>query len=183
MGLFGELEQKRAANARGLAAFGLKKPAIDGVRVIREGSGPAVYTIGYERRDGDELTSVLRGHGITALADVRERPTSRKADFRAAALQAFCANAGIEYQPWPSLGSTVEQREELQASGNFGNFRRRFREHADRVMRAHLDKLAESAKLKTTALLCYERLHEDCHRSVLAELVAERIDATILAIQ
>jgi uncharacterized protein (DUF488 family) len=185
MDLFSEIEQRRAANAKKLAGFGVLSVAAYGgaIKVIREGTSGTIFTVGYERRDGDGLISVLRDQGVRAIADIRERPVSRKPDFRAAALRELCEAAGIEYQPWPTLGSTVEQRDELQASGDFKSFANRFREHAVQTMKPDLAHLAESTRRTPTALLCYERLHEDCHRSVIAELVADEMNATIIAIQ
>ncbi len=181
MSLFSELKQRRDANAKKFAALGVSTAGA-AVRVVREGTAVTIYTVGYEKRDGDGLLSVLRDQGVKALADVRERPMSRKPDFRAGALCALCEGAGIEYQPWPTLGSTVEQREELQTSGDFRQFERQFRSHAAKSMKPDLAKLAESVQRVPTALLCYERLHEDCHRSVIADLIAEKLNATVVAI-
>lgn len=185
MDLFSEIEKRRVANGKKLAGFGVSslRSASGSVKVIREGTSVTIFTVGYERRDGDGLMSVLRDQGVKTVADVRERPVSRSPDFRAAALRELCEAAGIEYQPWATLGSTVEQRDELQASGDFLSFANRFRQHATRTMTQDLARLAESVKHTPTALLCYERLHEDCHRSVIAELVAAELDATIVAIQ
>lgn len=183
MGLSGELAKRRAANARSLAAFGIQATTAGmPARTIREGGKTAIYTIGYERRDGEELISLLRDQAIAVLVDIRERPMSRKPDFRAPALQSLCAEAGIQYESWPMLGSTVEQREELEASGDFKAFEREFRAYALKTMGTELDKLAKGVKKRATALLCYERSHEDCHRRVIAELVADRINATIVAL-
>lgn len=189
MSLSSELNKRREANAKAIAAFGV---AIDRghvgvvgggvVRTLREGKKVTIYTVGYERRDGEELMSVLRDQGVRALADVRQRPMSRKPDFRATALKGFCVEAGIEYQPWPMLGSTVEQRDQLLASGDFRKFATQFRAYAIKTMGPDLQRLAESAKRTPTALLCYERLHEDCHRSVVADLIADELDASIVAI-
>jgi uncharacterized protein (DUF488 family) len=185
MDLFSEIEKRKAANARKLAGLGVASAMTNGgsVKIVREGSSLTIFTIGYERRDGEGLFSVLRDQSVRAVADIRERPVSRKPEFRAAALRDLCETAGIEYQPWPMLGSTAEQRDELQASGDFRSFADRFRDHAMQTMQADLARLAEGVKRIPTALLCYERLHEDCHRSVIAELVAEGINATVIAIQ
>jgi uncharacterized protein (DUF488 family) len=137
----------------------------------------------YERRDVDDLMSALRDQSVRAIADIRERPVSRKPGFGSTALRALCDDCGIEYQAWPMLGSTVEQRDELHASGNFQNFAQQFRRHVLQKMSADVASLAESSCRIATALLCYERLHEDCHRSVIADLIAEQLNATIIAIQ
>jgi uncharacterized protein (DUF488 family) len=183
--LFPEFAQKRAANARKFAAFGVTVAATDTglVRTVLRGHGVTIYTVGYERRDGENLMSALRDQGVRAIADVRERPTSRKADFRAANLKQLCDAARIGYQPWPMLGSTVEQRDELHASGNFGRFADEFRSHAMARMGKDLERLAQSVQRIPTALLCYERSHDDCHRSIIAELLAAKLDATIVAIE
>ena len=185
MDLFSELDARRAANAKKLAAFGVTTSIAAGgsIKVIRSGTSLTLYTIGYERREADGLISALRDQSVKAIADVRERPVSRKSDFRAPALRALCESAGIEYQPWPMLGSTVEQREELHASGDFRSFADHFREYAIKTMANDLARLAESASQIPTALLCYERLHEDCHRSIIADLIAEQLNATVIAIQ
>jgi len=182
--LSSDLEQRRARNAKGLAAFGVQSAGTGArLQTVRSGAAVTIYTVGYERRDGEELMSILRGQSIKALADIRQRPMSRKPDFRAAALRGFCAEAGIEYQAWPMLGSTDQQREDLQASGDFAAFAAQFRASARKTMGGDLHRLAASAKRTPTALLCYERLHEDCHRSVIADLLAELINATVIAIE
>jgi uncharacterized protein (DUF488 family) len=177
------VDTKKAANARALSAFGATVLGTgEYARTIRQGTTVTIYTIGYEKRDGEGLMSILVDQGIKALADIRQRPLSRKPDFRAATLEAACGNAGIEYQSWPELGSTENQREGLQESGDFATFARRFRAYARRTMSDTIKQLAGSAKRKPTALLCYERLHEECHRSIIAELVAGELDATIIAL-
>ena len=185
MSLFSDLEQRRAANAKKLEAFGVAAAVTDTglVKVVREAGPVTIYTIGYERRDGEGLMNALRDQGVRAIADVRERPMSRKPDFRATALRGYCEHAGIEYRSWSTLGSTVELREELQASGDFQKFAENFRSYAVKTMKSDLERLAQCVEITPTALLCYERLHEDCHRCVIADLVAEKINATVVAIQ
>jgi uncharacterized protein (DUF488 family) len=185
MDLFSDIQQRKAANAKKLASFGVASKVTDPgyTKLIRSGNNVTLYTVGYERRDGDGLISVLLDQGVKAIADIRERPTSRKPDFRAASLRALCKANRIEYQAWPMLGSTAEQRDELHASGDFHRFADRFRAWAIETMMPEIARLAESSRRIPTALLCYERLHEDCHRSVIAELVADQTEATIVAIQ
>ena len=185
MAISGQAEQRRAANARGLAAFGGgTSVGTDGelYRVVHEGGKLNFFTIGYERRDGEGLIAALRDAGVRHLADVRDNPVSRKPDFRAGALKKLCEDAGIEYGAWTDLGSTDTQRENLQATGDFSAFRRNFRAYALRNMDEPLERLIKVAKKKTVALLCYERLHNECHRSIISEILAERYQATVTAI-
>ena len=181
MGVSSQLDRCKISSRS--VAFGATSQGVASGRVVREGTTVTIYTVGYEKRDGRELMALLGEQGIKALADVRERPMSRKPDFRARALRTFCETHCIEYQSWPVLGSTLEQRQQLQTSGDFEAFAREFRAYAKRNMQAHLGRLGQVVRQKPTALLCYERSHEECHRSVLADLVADMIDATVIAIQ
>lgn len=185
MNLSGENSSRRAANAKALAAFGVAELSDNGrgrYRVVREGGAVTVFTIGYERRDGEELIALLLDAGVDHLADVRDKPRSRKPDFRAGALKARCEDAGIEYGAWVALGSTEAQRQRLHESGDLARFHRTFRAYAKRSLDEPLCQLAKVAKKKSIALLCYERSHEECHRSVVADLLADRLSASITAI-
>ena len=183
-----EIAKRRSRNAAAIErAFGIAvaeplAPHRGGhYRTIREGGAVTIFTIGYEKRDGESLISLLKDAGIEMLADIREKPISRVPDFRAAALRGFCENAGIEYRSWPELGSTEKLRENLKATGDFKRFESGFRRHVQQHGKISLANLANEAKEKSTALLCYERLHEECHRSTVAELLADILDAGIVA--
>lgn len=179
------IRDRHVENAKAIAAFGVQVSTSTGgaiYRIVREGNGTTLFTIGYERRDGEELVAALRNAGVEHLADVRDKPISRKPDFRASALKAICDEAGIEYGAWTDLGSTEKQRERLRETGNLPHFQRVFRTHAERQLKAPLEKLAKLAKKRVVALLCYERAHEECHRSIVADMVADRINATVTAI-
>lgn len=180
-----DVARRNSENAAALAAFGvIHTDQVTNVayRDIRRGNGPTVFTIGYERRDSDDLLARLLDAGVEILVDIRERPFSRKPDFRAGPLRAACESAGIHYESWPRLGSTEHQRTRLKATGDIGEFRKRFRDFAKRGRSSELADLAQLAENKTVALICYERVHEECHRSVVADLLACINDATITAI-
>lgn len=177
--------KRKAENESALAAFGISSAA--GVanaiyRTVHEGNGTTVYTIGYERRDGEDLIAALHDAGVDTLVDVRERAFSRKPDFRKNALAAICEEGAIEYVGMPSLGSTKDQRNQLHDSGDFSRFRRKFKRYAEKELDASIDELAKIAKRRTVALLCYERCHDECHRSILTEFLVDRINATVVAI-
>jgi len=184
MGSFDSFRKRRVDNAKALSAFGVQ-PDDRGrahYRTIREGNGTTVYTIGYERRDADELMQLLKDVAITTLVDIREKPISRIADFREEALRFRCADTGIQYVACAELGSPADHREELKRSGDFQAFGAKFRSHVRRSGRDAVRRVAALASTRLIALLCYERLHEECHRSIVADLVAREINATIVAI-
>jgi uncharacterized protein (DUF488 family) len=180
-----DLARRRAANATALAAFGLtaEKAAVSGyLRTIREGGPATVFTVGYERRSSEDLISRLLDAGVEVLADIREKPISRRADFRAAPLREACVDAKIAYQAWPLLGSKESHRDDLHESGDINAFHKKFRTYARRCLMEQIELIATEVARRPVALFCYERDHEDCHRMVVAELIAERIGAGIIAI-
>jgi uncharacterized protein (DUF488 family) len=172
-------------NSRTRTAFGLDSTTDRGrgvLRTVRSGGRTTLFTIGYERRDGAELISLLRDAGVKVLADIRERPISRKSDFRGAALHARCEQAGISYLGMPELGSPQADRQELRETGDIQAFLRRFRQYARKRLTEPVVELGRLAQEQPVALLCYERCHEYCHRAVIADLVADRIGAAVVAI-
>ena len=57
-----------------------------------------IYTIGYGKRELDEMISLLEGHGINYLIDVRSSPYSKfKPDFSRRSLEAALERRDIRY--------------------------------------------------------------------------------------
>jgi uncharacterized protein (DUF488 family) len=184
---FGEqVTNRRAGNAKALQAFGMTRSTSPSMgthyRTVRAGEDVSVFTIGYEKRSGDDLIGLLIDAGVEVLVDIREKPTSRKAEFRGPALASRCAEAGIAYEPMPDLGSTENLRNDLHENGDFQLFHKKFRAYAVKHYNEPIGRLVTLITKKTVALLCYERCHEECHRSVIADLIADQINATIIAI-
>lgn len=176
--------KRRVRNAKSLEAFGvdLGDSFSERYRTIRKGEGPTIYTVGYERRSGDDLISALVDAQIEVLVDVRQKPFSRKPDFRKVALATLCDESGIRYETWTRLGSTQHQRESLRETGDYTRFYRLFRDLMKRGRKNEIRALADLSATATIALICYERAHDECHRSVVAELAAELCDASVVAI-
>lgn len=186
MGSSGDrLAVTRRRNTGAFEALGasVSDNAEDGpTRVVRTGNGTRIFTVGYERRSGEELLAELLALGIEILVDVREKPISRKPDFRRNALEELCRATDIQYVCMNQLGSPKRQREALRESGDFSAFRRKFLAYARRNLHAPLKELGSLVRKNAVALLCYERRHEDCHRSIVADLVATQLDGTVVAI-
>jgi len=177
--------RKRAANAKALGVFGVNPvtdPNLALTRTVHQGNGVIVYTVGYERRSPSALAGTLRDLGAELVLDVRENPTSRRAGFRAADLRHICAEAGLAYESWPALGSTQAQRDALHESGDLESFKGRYRTFLRRYRRDDLARLQKLVAGKTVALFCFERDHDSCHRSVLAELLHENAGITVVAV-
>lgn len=124
-----------------------------------------VCTIGYEKRTPEEFVEALQNAGVEQLIDVRQLPLSRRKGFSKTPLAANLAAAGIDY---------VHLR-------NAGNPFRNFDDDILELYRGHLERSPEvvdevlaSASTKRSALMCVERDHTECHRSLLAAALARR---------
>jgi uncharacterized protein (DUF488 family) len=106
--------------------------------------------------------------GIEQVIDVRERAMSRKPGFSGGALRAELDDAGIDYRHIPELGSPSEVRAEYKESGDFEKFRHEYESHLEKQT-PFLELLLELMSLRTTALLCFERDSQACHRSLICE--------------
>jgi uncharacterized protein (DUF488 family) len=143
---------------------------------------PRVVTIGVYGFSGPEFLAALRGAGVAALIDVRQRRGVRGSEYAWAnsrRLQAALAEAGIEYSHWPSLAPTTELRQLQYAEDARQGVGKRSRvalahAYVERYTReildfADLDALVESLpRAGSAALMCVERDPEACHRSLIA---------------
>lgn len=129
-----------------------------------------VFTVGYQGRTADELADLLKERGIERVIDVRQNALSRKRGFSKTALRGWLEEAGIEYLHLPELGTPRELRrdyvtpEEVR-QGYLGHLRGK---------EALVEMLSLLVEQRRTALLCFERDPEACHRSVLADELARR---------
>ncbi len=127
-----------------------------------------LISLGYEKRDIEELIIILRDLSVTTLLDVREFPVSRKKGFSKKSLSRHLENAGIGYKhikeagnPYHKLGVDLQQC--LQMYSEY------LEENPQVIDILELDINSESS----VALLCYERKHKNCHRSILIEKIRQ----------
>lgn len=125
-----------------------------------------IATVGYEGKDLEDFVATLMTDGIKRLVDIRELPLSRKKGFSKSALRDALSRSGIEYAHLRALGAPREARHALRAGGSFAKFRSAYAGHlhANRSALADLSTLAER---ESTAIMCFERDHAVCHRSLV----------------
>ena len=139
-----------------------------------------IYTIGHSTRPAPEFVSLLTGHGVRTLVDVRTIPRSRhNPQFNGDALAATLAESGIDYVHEGDLGGLRKPRAD---SINAGWRNTSFRGYADYmqtpVFEAALDRLVARAAKATVAIMCAEAVPWRCHRSLVADaLLARGIEA------
>jgi uncharacterized protein (DUF488 family) len=146
---------------------------------------PQVFTIGYEGADVDRFLTTLKDAGVATLADVRAVALSRKRGFSKSALRDALAHQGIGYEHFIKLGTPKEGRQAARAGD--GELMRRI--YCDDVLttepaQAAFRDLEALAGAQPICLLCFERDPANCHRTVLAQRLAERgfetVDLTVL---
>ncbi|HYZ48861.1 MAG TPA: DUF488 domain-containing protein [Sphingomonas sp.] len=136
-----------------------------------------LFTIGYEGVTVDEVLTALKGAGVEQVADIRAIAASRRPGFAKSSLAANLASVGIGYRHFRALGTPKPGRDAAKKGD---------RATLERVYAGQLalpEAQAEAAALKAliaerpTALLCFERDPEMCHRSLL--IAAELPDAEV----
>jgi uncharacterized protein (DUF488 family) len=152
-----------------------------------------VATIGVYEFDGSTFLKRLQDAEVALLLDVRQRRGVRGPSYawaNARRLQASLAEAGIAYRHLRELAPSTELRQlqyEEDARHGVGKRSRRALAPAyvDEYIREVLDEvdlestLAALPDVPKAALLCVERDPEACHRSLIAERLADRFGVKV----
>ncbi len=136
-------------------------------------ASPAVYTTGYEGKSVEAFFNHLLKKGIKAVIDVRANPISRKYGFAGSRLRQFCENLGFEYLHFPSLGVSSNDRIGL---GSFASYQHLLSQYEKTILpkrHTEVKKLGQFMIQKPSVLVCVEQDFQCCHRSRLANSVAD----------
>ena len=127
-----------------------------------------------------EFIATLREHKIGLLLDIRLRAQSRKAGFSKTRLAEMCEESSVEYRHERKLGTPKELLEEVRAGGGYTNdHNERYRQHMVQQQDALM--IAESlARVRRVCLLCFEAEATNCHRLIVAEELANRINGVVV---
>jgi uncharacterized protein (DUF488 family) len=139
-------------------------------------SPPLVFTVGHSTHPLDLFTEILHGHGITAIADVRRFPGSRRQPhFSSETLAGLLWAAGIEYRHFRELGG---RRRGTEESLNAGWRHPSFRGYADYMatteFRDAVEQLLVFAAVRHVAIMCAESQWWRCHRRLIADALLVR---------
>ena len=139
----------------------------------KETRNATVNTIGYEGSEVSDFIAVLKHTGVDLLVDVRDVPSSRKRGFSKNILKTELQAAGIEYLHLKVLGDPKEGREAAR-SGQLDKFRKIFLKHIENEeAKEAIASLNATTSERSICLMCYERDHKLCHRSILVERMRE----------
>ena len=140
---------------------------------------PKLMTIGYEGADIGDFIRTLKSADVQSLVDVRELPLSRKKGFSKRALRDALEAAGIAYIHVRQLGDPKPGRDAAR-SGNMDEFSRIFGDHMRQdATREALQDLLPVVANGGACLLCFERCHSDCHRSIVANEISKILQVKI----
>jgi uncharacterized protein (DUF488 family) len=136
-----------------------------------------VFTIGHSTHPIEEFLGLLSQHEISALADVRSYPSSRKwPHFNQDVLQRAVERAGLEYQWFKSLGGHRHSKD--AASPHPAWQIPAFRSYADYAdtddFRGGLAELLALAERNRVAYMCSEGLWWRCHRRIISDHLIAR---------
>jgi uncharacterized protein (DUF488 family) len=155
---------------------------------------PTVATIGVYGFTLDRFLARLREADVRLLLDVRQRRGVRGPEYawaNARRLQAALADAGIEYRHHKELAPTTELRQLQYAEDDRLGVGKRSRTelaaaYRDRYLREILDNVDLAPIVRELpsnglgALLCVERDPEACHRSLIAERMAQQFGLSVI---
>lgn len=131
-----------------------------------------LFTMGYEGREIDEFVERLKQYGITRLIDIRDLPLSRKKGFSKSSLQERLGREGIDYVHSKTLGCPPPIRNQVKADGDYDWFYKAY----SQFLSENMDVIAGLRRYLSdgnVCLMCYERSHEECHRSIVASRIRE----------
>jgi uncharacterized protein (DUF488 family) len=137
-----------------------------------------IFSIGYEATTMDEFIAALRAAGVERVIDVRAVPLSRRPGFSKNVLAASLKDAGIDYVLLRNLGTPKLGRDAAK-KGDVKTLRAVYEGqlHLPEAQ-AEAAIMRELAEEKPSALLCFERNPDHCHRTLL--LAAEGEGAEVV---
>jgi uncharacterized protein (DUF488 family) len=160
-------------------------------------SVPRIATIGVYEFDGASFVRALDAAGVTQLIDIRQRRGVRGAQYAWAnsnRLQDRLAQARIGYEYHPELAPDTEMRHlQYRADAEQGVGKRSRQRLSPEYVRAYTEEILDLAPLEPlvrrlpvhgiAALLCVEATAEACHRSLVAQRLAERFGFEVIDIE
>lgn len=129
-----------------------------------------IYTIGYQGVDIDEFVICLKKNSIQVLADVRQRPFSRKAGFSQQALSNKLSDIGIAYKYFEALGCPEQIRDNYKIDGDWSAYCESYNKFLMNESFV-LESLTSYIKNFPCAIFCFEADANYCHRSLIAKSI------------
>ena len=158
---------------------------------------PRIATIGVYEFDAASFIRALDAAGVTKVMDIRQRRGVRGSEYawaNARRLQALLADARIGYEYHPELAPDTELRHlQYREDARQGVGKRSRERLAPEYIRAYTEEVLDVAPLEPLvrqlpvhgigALLCVEATAEACHRSLVAQRLADRFGFEVVNVE
>ncbi len=141
-----------------------------------DGAGGTIFSAGYQGLCLEDFLTRLVDSEIDILVDVRLTPISRKKGFSKKALAEALGERGIVYRHEPSLGNPRDNRDGFQNGSETA--RKRYEHLLLNGSKEAFESILELMARHRVALLCFEREHSECHRSVITDNIQALNPAT-----
>lgn len=132
----------------------------------------AVYTAGYEGLHIDGFLNILLEAGIQQVIDVRGNPVSRRYGFHKSTLSKLCKGLDLQYKHVPEVGIPSESRANLQQPSDYTKLFQNYKEEVLTVQQDVIKEIGDWVEFQPSVLVCMEANPCFCHRSHLAEQIA-----------
>lgn len=135
-----------------------------------------LYTVGHSNHSIEKFIGLLTANGVTAIADVRSQPFSRRyPQFNKERLAAALAQQGIAYV---FLGKELGARSEDPSC--YENGRVQYgRLAATLLFKTGIERVLAGTEKFRIALMCAEKEPLDCHRTLLVSCALQSAGASI----
>jgi uncharacterized protein (DUF488 family) len=135
-----------------------------------------VATIGYQATTVADFLETLTEAGIELVADIRAVAASRRPGFAKTRLAENLGGVGIDYVHLRGLGTPADGRAAIK-KGRFAEMREIYAESlASTAAQQDLETLIELIQTgRRVCLLCFEADPTNCHRSLAAAALSDRI--------
>jgi uncharacterized protein (DUF488 family) len=158
---------------------------------------PRIATIGVYDFDAAGFTAALDEAGVTKVIDIRQRRGVRGSQYtwaNARRLQALLADAHIGYEHHPELAPDTELRHLQYREDDRQGVGKRSRIHlAPEYIRQYTEEILDLVPLEPLvrrlpvhgigALMCVEATAQACHRSLVAQRLAERFGFEVVDLE
>lgn len=148
-------------------------------KALRPVAVPAVYTAGYEGVPVDGLLNNFLLAGIEEVVDVRSNPVARRYGFHKSTFSKLCNNVGLEYFHLPELGIPSTWRTDLHELADYDRVFIRYRTEILQREGGAIQTLERIMTAGSAVLMCKEADPAYCHRSHLAELIAQEVSLPV----
>jgi uncharacterized protein (DUF488 family) len=158
---------------------------------------PTIATIGVYEFDAASFIRTLDGAGVSQVVDIRQRRGVRGSEYawaNARRLQALLADARIGYEYHPELAPDTELRHlQYREDDRQGVGKRSRVRLAPEYIRTYTEEILDLVPLEPLvdrlpvhgigALLCVEATAQACHRSLVAQRLAERFGFDVINLE